>query len=489
MDLVRDAETYIERYQLLAPNAPVVVGVSGGPDSVALLHLLHSIAPSYGLALHVAHLNHCIRGEEADGDEAFVISLARSWNLPVTTERIDIPALARREKLALEEAARRARYGFLCRVAQRVGARKIAVGHNADDQAETILMHLLRGAGPAGLRGMLPSTPLRDYRLVSQCEPPPSDLMLIRPLLSTSREAIEVYCEQNSLKPRLDRSNLDTTYYRNKLRHEVLPYLREINPQISERLRNLGEVVRADYELLGEFVSVAHDTVLIAAHSDALIFDLARWREQPLAVRRSIVRRSAYKLRRTLRDVSFQHVEHAIQIAQTGQTGAQAILPHQLVLTVGYTTLTIADAAAMHLPEERPWLEPEDVRDVVIPGTTPLPNGWSIYTKEIVHWDLDAVQNNPNPLVAWLDRDAIGDSLTLRTRKKGDRFQPQGMQGSSVRLSDFLINTKIPRSWRSRLPLLVSGNRIIWVTGLRLSESACVHKASRRVVYIRFCGP
>lgn len=489
MDLVRDVETYIQRYQLLAPNDALVVGVSGGPDSVALLHILHEITLSYHLTLHVAHLNHSSRGREADADEAFVVALAQDWQIPITTERIDVPAVARREGLAFEEAARRVRYGFLCRVAQQIGAHRIAVAHHGDDQAETVLMHLLRGSGPAGLRGMLPCTPMRDYRLLCQGEQVLTDLYLIRPLLSVPRDEIERYCQQQGLATRFDRSNLDTTHYRNKLRHEVIPYLREMNPQISERLRNLAEVVRADYALLREFVSVAWDTLLIATHSDALVFDLARWREQPIAIRRAIIRRSAYRLRHTLRDVDFQHVEHAAQIAQIGQTGTQAVLPHDLVVTVGYTTLTIGDAEALHLPTERPWLEPKTKVPVSVPGVTPLPNGWALHAQEVPHWDLKTVRNNPNPLVAWLDRDAFDETLILRTRQEGDRFQPQGMDGAEVRLSDFLINIKLPRRWRDRLPLLVSEERILWVTGLRLSEPARVREDSGGVIYLRFCGP
>ncbi|MGC9520796.1 MAG: tRNA lysidine(34) synthetase TilS [Anaerolineae bacterium] len=499
MALLRDVAAYVERHHLIEPGARVVVGVSGGPDSVALLHVLSRLSQDYGLDLHIAHLDHRIRGAASAADRAFVADLAEGLGVPVTTRSADIPALAERERLAIEEAARRRRYGFLCQVAQTIGASHIAVGHNADDQAETVLMHLLRGAGPAGLRGMLPATRLRDYRLLPETIQPPTDLTLIRPLLSTPRSEIEAYCREMGLATRFDRSNLDTTYFRNKLRHEVLPYLAELNPRLSERLCNLAEVVRADYELLREFISVAEDTLLVAAHSDALVFDLARWREQPLAVQRALVRRSAYKLRRTLRDVDFHHVEQAVDVAQRGQTGAQAILPRELELTVGYSTLTIAEAGALHLPAERPWLEAGESRTVDIPGVTPLPRGWSLHTEVLSHWDIEVIRQNPNALVAWIDAAALGTRPFLRTRQEGDRFRPQGMHGAEVRLSDFLINIKLPREWREHLPLLVaqaprSGNegsatRILWVTGIRLSEEALVGPETERVVYFRFRGP
>jgi tRNA(Ile)-lysidine synthase len=489
MDLVHEVEAYIERHRLLEPGARVVVGVSGGPDSVTLLSVLHTLAAAHDLQLHVAHLNHGIRGQDAEEDAAFVLNLAKVLGLPASIERADVPALASQEKLALEEAARRARYTFLCQVAQQIGARHIAVGHNADDQAETVLMHLLRGAGPAGLRGMLPATRLGDYRLLTISERPPADLTLVRPLLSTPRAAIEAYCREHKLATRFDRSNLDTTYFRNQLRHDVLPYLGQINPRISERLRNLAEVVRADYRLLQEFVSIAHDTLLVATYSDAVIFDLTRWREQPLAIRRAVLRRAVCSLHRTLRDVDFNHIERAIDIAQRGQTGAQAILPHNLRLTVGYTTLAVSEMNALHLPAERPWLELEQAIRVTVPGITLLPGGWTLEAKEAAHWSLDAIQKTANPLVQWMDAKALNAKALLRTRQEGDRFQPQGMNGAEVRLSDFLINLKMPRPWRDHLPLLVSGDDILWVTGARISEKALVRPETQRVIYFRLHSP
>ncbi len=349
-------------------------------------------------------------------------------------------------------------------------------------------MHLLRGAGLAGLRGMLPATRMRDYRMVSLDDKPPVDLVLIRPLLNTPRADIEAYCRKENLQTRFDRSNLDTTYFRNRLRHEVLPDLAKINPRISERLRNLAEVVRSDYRLLQEFVSVAHDTLLVVAYPDALVFDLTRWREQPLAIQRALVRRSAYRLRHTLRDVDFEHVEQAVDVAQRGMTGALAVLPHNLELTVGYTTLTISETGALHLPSERPWLRPGDRIPITVPGITPLPEGWTLQAEEMPTWDIRAVTENPNPLAAWIDARSLEHMTVLRTRKEGDRFVPQGMQGSEVRLSDFLINTKLPRPWRDRLPLLVSRGRILWVAGLRLSENVLVRPETKRVVRLRFYG-
>jgi tRNA(Ile)-lysidine synthase len=467
----------------------VVAGVSGGPDSVALLHILHQLAESLRLRLLVAHLNHGARGDEASVDAEFVRSYATRLGWPCRIETIDVPALAEKQKLAFEEAARRARYAFLCRVAVEVGATHIAVGHHADDQAETVLMHLLRGAGPAGLRGMLPLTRMQDYQLLPFNGKPESELVLIRPLLEISRGEIEAYCREHALETRFDRSNLDTTYFRNRLRHEVLPYLAQLNPQISRRLCHLAEVVRADYQLLEELVDVACDATQVASYPDAIVYNLKQWREQPISIQRALIRCAAYQLRSQLREVDFVHVEQAVEIARKGHTGAIAVLPAHLKLTVGYTTLTIDADDALHLPAERPWLEPGEEIDITIPGITTLHDGWQLHTQVAKHWNTTSIAENPNPLAAWIDGDALGNMPRLRIRRLGDRFQPQGLKGAEIRLSEFLTNAKLPRPWRDYLPLLTAGERILWVTGTRLSHAACVRPDSTHVVYLRFRQP
>lgn len=485
MELLPAIETYLNRCRMLRPAETLVVGVSGGPDSVALLHLLYRLSGPWRLRLHVAHLHHGIRGAEADADAAFVAALAARWQLPYTQERVALPALAAQGKLALEEAARRARYAFLARVALCVGAEAIAVGHNADDQAETVLMHLLRGAGPAGLRGMLPVTPLHDYRLLPPELAPETPLRLLRPLLETSRADIEAYCAVQGLEFRFDRSNLDTTFFRNRLRHEVLPYLAGLNPRIRQRLQNLAEVVRADYELLEETIDAAWDTLVTRADSQQVSFDLEGWRRQPLAVQRALVRRATYTLRCTLRDVDFAHIEAAVRVGQTGDTGAQATLPHGLRLTVAYELLTIGLPGSPELPRERPWLPRAERIPVNDPGDTALPEGWQIAVVHYETWELAEIRANPDPLCAWLDAAAFPGPLVLRTRQRGDRFQPQGLRGAEVRLSDFFTNAKIPLAWRDHVPLLASGDRVLWVVGWRLSDAALVRPETHRVVQIR----
>ena len=392
-DLLARVRQYAQRYRLFNPGETVVVGVSGGPDSLCLLHLLRRLAPELRLWLHVAHLHHGLRGAEADADAAFVAELADCWGLPCTVGRADVAALAREAGLSLEEAARQARYRFLAEVAEAGGASTLAVGHNADDQAETVLMHFLRGSGAAGLRGMLPRTPLDDYRLfqavpcrmrprIHECprarfanswfhswtaqppsvsrtdgdtgDPPPSSdprvpasprLHLVRPLLSIPRADIEAYCAEYRLAPRTDRSNEDTTFFRNRLRHELLPILETYNPGIRDVLAHTAEVLAGDHAVLSRAVEAAWTTLVSVEGPDEVRFSLPIWRGLPLGLQRATLREAIHRLRRSVRDINWEHVERAVWLAREGHTGQAATLAAGLELQIGYDSLRVAGEA------------------------------------------------------------------------------------------------------------------------------------------------
>lgn len=495
-DLLRQVQQTIDRYDLIRGGEALVVGVSGGPDSLCLLHVLQRLAPVYGLSLHAAHLHHGLRGADADADAAFVRRVAAGWGLPLTVEALDVPALARAEGLAFEETARRARYAFLARTAAAAGARTIAVGHNADDQAETVLMHFLRGSGLAGLRGMLPRTPLSSYRLLSSGgdgstgrEGLPGTLDLIRPLLEVPRGEIEAYCEEHGLEPRFDRSNLDTTYFRNWLRLEVIPLLEQHNPQLRTVLGRTARVLAGDYDLLRGLLDEAWPRVVRQEGEKEIVFDLTEWRALPTGLQRSTLREAIHRLRRSLRNINFVHVEDALNVARDGTTGDRATLPRGLMLTVGYERLTVAGEARPEPLPDWPLLPPEsEPVAVAVPGVTPLPgSAWAVEATLLPRTSLPAGwQDNPDPWRAHLDAGAVGSPLWLRTRRPGDRFQPLGMGGQAPKLADFLTNQKVPHAARDRLPLLVAAWGIAWVPGLRLDERARVSDSTAEILVLRF---
>lgn len=497
--MLRQVRDTIERDHLLARGETVVVGVSGGPDSLCLLHLLCRLGADLALGLHVAHLHHGLRGQDADADAAFVGALAADWGLPCHIERADVPTLSAQHGWAVEEAARRARYDFLARVARSIGAGTIAVGHNADDQAETVLMHMIRGAGLPGLRGMLTRTSLGHYRLISpdlddaaQEEPARSELHLIRPLLKIPRAEIEAYCQTHDLEPRFDRSNLDTTYFRNWLRHVVFPLLEQHNPALKVVLRRSARVIADDYALLRTQLETAWPQVVRAEDDRAITFDLTAWRALPTALQRSSLREAIHRLRRSLRNINFVHVEDALRVGRDGTTGMQATLPQGLMLRLGYDHLRVADAVhPIELPDG-PWLPAgEALLPVPLPGELVVnAAGWVIHLRLVDRSDLaPGWSQNQEPWRATLDADVLGKDLHLRTRRPGDRFQPLGMEGHEVNLGGFFTNQKVPRALRSRVPLLEAAWGIAWVGGLRVDERARVTASTTRVVQVEFTGP
>jgi tRNA(Ile)-lysidine synthase len=479
----------LEREHLLPAGHCVVVGVSGGPDSLCLLHLLWTHRDKLGIRVHAAHLNHLLRGADANADAQFVAQQAAGWGIPCTVESRDVRAYAREHRLALEEAARHQRYAFLAQVARAQNARYIAVAHNADDQSETVLMHWLRGAGLAGLRGMLPATRLAALH-IGDPVPEREGLTLIRPLLDTPRAEIECYCQQHNLSPRFDRSNLDTTLYRNKLRHELLPLLeREYKPGLAQILQRSARVIRDEYELLCTVRDRAWSEIARQTSDRAIVLDRAAWRGLHPALQRATLRYAAHTLRQALRDVNYVHVQSALEIAQYGCTGDRATLPGGLQLVVGYDTLTVADHDHLPPPDFPALPPPTDAVPkrfpLQVPGTTYLADLQAHV--EIVPRSALATgwECNDDPWRAYLDADVLGSELALRRRRAGDRFFPLGMSGKSKLVSDLLVNVKAPAEWRDRIPLLVrADDSIMWVCGWRVDERARIQESTSQVAIL-----
>jgi tRNA(Ile)-lysidine synthase len=490
MDLLATVWAYNTDNPILQRDDKVVVGISGGPDSLCLLHVLLQLRERLGLTLHAAHLNHRLRGPESDVDEEYVNQVAAEWQVPLTVSAAQVTALADRDGIGVEEAARRARYQFLGQVATQVGAQKVAVGHNADDQTETVLMHLLRGSGLIGLRGMLPAAP---YPL------PGFALTLIRPLLDVPRSAIDVYCREHGLQPRLDRSNLDQVLLRNRLRHDVLPFLERVSPGVGGRLRQFAWLAAADLAVLEGVLEEAWEEVVRHESDSLIVLDLDAWRALPLGLRRSTLRRSVARLHGGLEGLSFRHVENARTVAERGSTGARATLPGDLELTVSYDRLVLASGAAAFSPAaECPILGATSPVPLAVPGRTVLPETcWKAFADLLPAnpQTRTAATANDDASRAYLDADKAGSELILRPRIPGERFQPLGMAGKSSSVSDFMINNRVPAPIRDKVPILaipahnqngMEGGRILWIVGWRLDEQAKVTDRTRRILLISF---
>lgn len=489
MNLINKIRATITEHQLLGSGATVVVGVSGGPDSVVLLHVLRGLAREFALNLHVAHLNHQLRGAESDADAEFVMQLAREGGLPAAGASWDVKSYGRENRLSIEEAARVLRYQFLMGTAAHVNANAIAVAHNADDQVETIVMHLIRGSGLAGLRGMAYQSEIRNEK----CE-----IALIRPMLDVTRAEIEAYCLEHDLKPRIDASNLDTTFFRNRLRHEVIPYLEQLNPNIREVLRHTARSLSDDYDyihqnVLGIFARMTRQITDGSAHStNAYIFDRKWFRALPVNLQRGVLREAVTRLRRGLRNIGFTHIENARRVALDHEAGSEATLPQGLILVVGYDDFTIGehmplpDMPLLHgnklalqfwteiqLPDSEWMVRVQQTRDERREtGESRLSN--KDWNGEIGNWS------------AVLDADAVRGQLVLRTRRAGEGFAPAGMRGKHKSLHEYMIDIKIPRHVRDLIPILADDEKVLWVCGYRVDERAKVTTATTRVLQVGF---
>jgi tRNA(Ile)-lysidine synthase len=453
--LLRKVSETIRENRLFCQGDRVVVAVSGGADSVALLDILSSMR-KLSLTLVVAHLNHGLRGKESDDDAAFVGELAASYRLPFELQYVDVKEVGRQRKLSLEEAGRIARYEWFDRVARSYAAGSIALGHHADDQAETFLIRLFRGSGTTGLASM---------RLLS------SD-RYVRPLLRLTRNEILAYLERRGLSYRHDRSNDETVFLRNRIRHECLPYLRTFNPAINERLSNTAELLAADEEVLETLIDQRFPR-LSRSDSDGVVLDLKGVRAELPGMRFRLYRRALLDLRGDLARIAATHLKKIDQLVHSSRTQGEQSLPGGLTVMRCYDMLHFLPAGKGQGSES--W----EIR-IEGPGHYVLPDGGTISVRLT---DPPESWGSVPSFRAYFDPRTVPFPWTLRTFRDGDRFHPFGM-GGTRKVKDFFIDRKISLLLRRRLPLLFSGKELIWVCGLRVSESGRVQPGTREVAEV-----
>jgi tRNA(Ile)-lysidine synthase len=458
---------------VLGPEDTLVVGVSGGPDSLALLHLLVQQGLHPPDRLFAAHLNHGLR-PEAGAEAAYVSALATSWGVGALTSHRDVAAYARAEGLSLEEAGRLARYHFLAEVADTVGAAVVATAHHAGDQAESVMMHLLRGAGLDGLRGMLPVGRV----------PGRPDLALIRPLLQVDRAAIAAYVAATGLSPVVDASNLETTFYRNWLRRELLPLLEARNPRLAARLRQLAELARADVDLLEDLAAAAWETALLEQGDRWLALDRRDWIARPLSLRRRLIRRAVLALQPEARDVAFRTVEQARMLAEQAGSGGAATLPAGIILKVDADRLLFHAAGGEADGDRLPQLAAGQPLALPVPGRLHVGGNWLLEAEAADPAALRSAAANQDP---WTAVASIpeGARLVVRPRLRGERFRPLGLGGRHALVSEVMINRKIPARWRGRWPIVATEAHLIWLVGHQLDERARVTAETQTGIVLR----
>jgi len=456
----------ISEHRLITRGGKLVVAVSGGPDSVCLLHILLDLRDKLGIRLHVAHLNHGLRGAESDADASYVADLAKRLGLPATVEQREVKAYQRSKRLSLEEAARAVRYSYLGGVAKATGAESVAVGHTLDDHIETILMHLIRGSGTRGLRGLQPCSQWRSGKAA---------VTVLRPLLEVNREETAAYCRHYRLKPRLDTSNLSLSPLRNRIRQQLIPLLESYNPQVTDALLRTARIAADDLAVLEEDALKVRRNV-VKEQGNTVILDKERFLKLPPALQRHLLRSAIEKRLGNLMDIESRHIEE-IMAARHKPAGKIIALPDGLTFTIEYDRYLLgSDPAALS-----PFPSIEKEHDLRIPGDTALP-GWRVTAAVMKRGQ---VSEEDNGLTACFDLDRTGDKLTVRPRRPGDRFQPLGMS-QPKKLNEFMIDSKIPRAWRRWVPLVCSPEQIIWVVGWRIDEPAKITESTKQVLRLEF---
>jgi len=455
---------FIKREGLIEGQETLLVGVSGGPDSVCLLHLLCQLKEALGISLHVAHLDHMLRGADSAADAEYVSLLAQQLGITATVEQRDVKAYREKHRLSLEQAAREVRYDFFYEVAESIGAKRIALGHTQDDQVETILMHLIRGTGLTGLRGMQPISTWRGRGS--------SALLVVRPLLEVTRAETEEYCRTYNLEPRSDFSNFSLDYARNRLRHELIPLLQSYNPNVGAALLRTARAAADDLSFLEAQVSQVWQQVVTEQPNGLLLNNKTLLSLHP-SLQRHLLRRVLGQLLGELTDIQSIHIEKMME-AVSKPAGKRLSLPRGLLFHVGYNTCLVTKGAYDICPF--PPLEGE--HRLKVPGDTVLP-GWRVRASIV------APGERAEGFRACLDLDQAGTDLAVRARKAGDRFQPLGMT-ELKRLQDFMVDAKIPRSWRDRVPLVCSPDGILWVVGWRIAERVRVTDSTKQVLRLEF---
>ena len=457
----------VRQQQLFLPGQHLLVAVSGGPDSVALLSLLHRLARSWRLMLTVVHCNYGLRGAESDGDESFVHAFCQERQLPLVIHR---PTLVKRQqRSSLQAAARDARYGFMKQLAQELGADGIAVGHTANDQAETLLMWMLRGAGMTGLAGM---PYVREDRI-------------IRPLLAASREEVVAYLDDEGLTYRRDSSNEKPLYHRNRIRKELLPVIMRLAPAAVRVLQRQADLLREDEHFLKGVTNNLVRTLISHNPSGVQRVDRRAFIELPVALQRRLVRAILQTYDEEGRASSLRVVESVRHLLLKGKSGSRLSLKPALVILDQGSVRFSPGAGGDHIPQ----IDSEQGTEEALPLPVPSMVYWSrtdqqIHVQFMMRRAAEDMGRAPSQELAWFDADRFSEPLLVRAWQAGDRFFPVGMKGESKKLQDFFTDKKVDRHERGKVPLLVAPEGILWVIGVRQDERFVVREETTRCLLV-----
>lgn len=472
----------IAEKSLIEKGEHIVIGVSGGPDSVCLLHVLHCLSEEWNLSLHVVHINHCMRGQASDLDQTYTESLCRSLGIPCRVFAYDVKAMAASEGLTTEEMGRQLRYGAFHQVREellatdqregKISTVKIAVAHNLNDQAETVLMRILRGTGTDGLAAM---EYIRDGEI-------------IRPLLDVSRAEIEEYCDKNGLEPRVDLTNLEPIYTRNKIRLELIPFLQDnYNKNVLTALSRLVRIASEDKDFIYKHVEDA--LRVTAGEGPGRTVNREEFRKLHPAVSKRVIVRT-FKEMGLAQDISAVHLAGGDQMIREGKTGDQMDFPKGYGLRISYDVAEFSKRRVKSIQESCKKNGMDFTYQINLDGITEIPALNAVLKVKILKADRmeqTIRENSFSAHLAHLEQISKG-TLSIRNRRPGDYIVPLGMTGTK-KLQDFFVDEKLKREDRDRIPLVCLGSEVLWVVGGRISENYKIKRDTEEIVYLEYIHP
>ncbi len=437
----------------------LVVGVSGGHDSMSLMYILDDLKEEFGYKLIIAHVDHGVRGDLARRDRDFVESQARKLGLDFYSRQVDMDGYAKEHNISSEEAGRILRYGFFRDILKEEVQGKIVVGHNRNDQAETLIMRFIRGTGIDGLKGM-------DYEYKD----------IIRPILNITREEIENYIDEENIPVVIDHTNLENIYTRNKVRLDLIPYIeKEFNPNFINVLWTLSKNAAKDAEFLDAYTEEAYQRNLIMADDERIELDIEGIKSENIAISQRLIRLALEKLVGSLQGFGEVHISDVIDLLMSARTGKSINLPNKIKVSIDYDRLVISKG-------EKKVKIPEEYSYELKIGTNKLEKIGLNLKLEVVDLE-DYKQKEISPNIRAFDYKKLRGSLSIRNRRPGDRFRPLGMKGSK-KIKDYFIDEKISREKRNQLPLLVDEEEIIWVINHRISDAYKIDSKSKKILLV-----
>jgi len=449
-DLIEKAEKTILKNSLLAQGDSVLVGFSGGPDSACLLYLLHALKETYQLQIRALYINHNLRPVEVPNEIEFCRKFCEGLGIPFIVESIDVISYCKEHSKNRQEAARELRYQVFGKAAAESGANKIALAHNGDDQAETLFMRLVRGAGPAGLSGI----PIKRDSI-------------IRPLLEIGRQEIEMFLTSRNIVPVTDSSNLKEVYFRNMIRLRLMPMLKQVNPSLLQSLSHTMEILREEERYFEILVTKTLMKLISRKAQKRIELFLSPLEAMETVILRRVLRRAISETE-GLKGIGFLHIEDIIALIKNGQSGDRIVLPRNIRVIKEYALLVITSEEPVRIAEYM----------LDLPGKAVIVNAHHVVTAEV---EEKSVVFGDGKLSVLLDAEKMKFPLMVRPRRPGDYFYPIGF-GRKKKLQDFFVDMKVPRDERDSIPVVVSGDDIVWVAGYRADDRFKVTEATKKFV-------